>query len=240
MKHVVGQIAVTNLTNSTVTIRANLIPGQSRAIKLLPYKTILVDRDVVYMALEEFRKDKAKGVIWFDEDELNIDTGATETGVQGTTGISIEGITGLQGDTGLPGSTGLQGLGETGLPGVGSPGSTGLQGVTGLPYVPNTTSFLLDDNQVDMIAPGLVFPLNVGGIVITYKISLVSTNDMRVGMIYVASNGISSASMQDNFAETDDIGVSWKASVDVSYIYLKYTTSLKSSQRSMVSEIKII
>ena len=242
MNHVVGKIAVSNLTNSTVTIRANLIPGQSRAIKFLPYKTVLVDRDIVVMALAEFRKNKEKGVIWFDENEINADSGSTGigssgvTGLQGATGVAGMGTTGLQGVTGfgIQGTTGLDGLGITGIV-----GATGPQGVTGLSVLNTFISTILEDNQTDAQAANLTFPILTEGIVITYKAKLISTNDFRVGTIYVASNGIST-SIQDNYAETDDVGITWKTSVDLSNLYLLYSTSNKSSQRSIVSELRFL
>lgn len=264
MKHVVGQIAVTNLTNSTVTIRASLLPGQSRAIKILPYKTISVDRDIVVMALAEFRKDKAKGVIWFDEEELFADSGITgmgggETGQVGSTGLI--GTTGLIGPTGPQGVTGLAGLagGATGLIGIqgetgigvtgpkgeqgdqGYSGATGLQGNTGVPgsYVSNLITLTLDDNQTLANNINLTFPKTTEGVILQYKARLNSTGDMRVGMIYVANNG-TLASVQDNFAETDDIGIFWDTFVDLSNLYLLYSTSSKSSQRYMVSSIQIL
>jgi hypothetical protein len=234
MKHVVGQIAVTNLTNSTITIRANLIPGQSRAIKILPYKTLYVDRDIVVMAIAEFRKDKAKGVIWFDEGELF---------PEGITGVSVAtgfGATGLQGETGLPGfgTTGLQGV--TGISTVGPQGETGAQGATGLQgFGADLLRATLDDNQTMAAHPTLTFSKTVESIVLHYKAKLVSTGDLRTGVIYVANNG-SLASIQDNYAETDDLGITWDAAVDSSSLYILYTTALKSSSRDMVSSIQVL
>ena len=238
MKHTVGQIAVTNLTNSTVTIRATLLPGQSRAIKIAPYKTISVDRDIVVMALAEFRKDKAKGIIWFDENEIFADSGIT--GFGGTTGTI--GGTGTQGETGIgtSGATGLQGETGVGAPGVTGPvgetGETGVQGATGFPGS-NLLYATLDDAQVSATLVSLTFPKTVEGFVLQYKAKLLTTGSMRVGTIYVANDG-SSASVQDNYAETENLGITWDTFVDSTNLYLLYTTSLKGSQRSFTSSIQ--
>jgi hypothetical protein len=236
MKHDVGQIAVTNLTNSTVTIRATLLPGQSRAIKIAPYKTISVDRDIIVMALAEFRKDKAKGIIWFDENEIFADNNITGiggitgtmggTGTQGETGIGTSGATGLQGETGI-GTTGP----------VGPVGETGVQGTTGLPGSTLIYS-ILDDDQISANLASLTFPKTLEGFVLQYKAKLLTTGSMRVGTIYVANDG-SSASVQDNYAETENLGITWDTFVDSTNLYLLYTTSLKSSQRSLISSIQL-
>jgi hypothetical protein len=65
------------------------------------------------------------------------------TGIQGLTGLSLQGVTGFYGLTGIYGHTGLQGVtgilgidGQTGIQGVtgilGIDGQTGIQGVTGI------------------------------------------------------------------------------------------------------------
>jgi hypothetical protein len=135
-------VKVTNLKSSKVTVRATLMSGVSRAINIAPTSTVEVDRDIVIAGLNDFVEMKSRGLIWFDESEVNLGGGAT--GVAGPTGPSggPQGVTGVQGVTGSAGgATGLRGpTGAVGPQGVTGPaggggggsGATGPQGVTGV------------------------------------------------------------------------------------------------------------
>jgi hypothetical protein len=131
-------IKVTNLKSSKVTVRATLMSGVSRAINIDPTHTVEVDRDIVIAGLSDFLEMKHRGLIWFDENEVNL--GGGSTGVAGPTGPSggPQGVTGAQGVTGT-GATGLRGptglVGPAGPAGVTGPagGGGGGSGATGLP-----------------------------------------------------------------------------------------------------------
>lgn len=145
-------VHVTNLTNSTLTLAAPMIPGQSRFVKLRPRETIVVDRDIVFQAFDTFCEYRSRGAIFFDDGEVFAGTGATglvgSTGLEGPPGatgaIGLQGVTGDRGTTGPGGPTGGFGSkGETGAQGTqgqtgfgvagpaGGQGATGIQGLEG-------------------------------------------------------------------------------------------------------------
>jgi hypothetical protein len=63
-----------------------------------------------------------------------------------------------------------------------------------------------------------------GGQIIEYRIKEATTNRMRVGTLYITSNGTDTA-ITDQFTETADVGVTWNLNISGSTTQVRYTTT---------------
>ncbi len=70
---------------------------------------------------------------------------------------------------------------------------------------------------------------------VTYKIKEATTNAVRIGKLRVVTNGTDVA-VTDDFAESDDVGVSWDAVVNGSNIDVQYTTT--ANDKTMRADVK--
>ena len=89
------------------------------------------------------------------------------------------------------------------------------------------------------IASGFSFQVSeFNGCYISYKIKEQTTNNVRVGTILVATDGVS-ASVADQYTETSDLGVSWSVAVSGGICQLSYTCSESGNDRVMKADRKL-
>ena len=62
------------------------------------------------------------------------------------------------------------------------------------------------------------------GLMIEYRIKEATTNDVRIGILMVATDG-TTAQITDTFTETASVGVTWTAAVNGTNVELTYTTT---------------
>ena len=65
-----------------------------------------------------------------------------------------------------------------------------------------------------------------------------ATPDVRIGTLYIVSNG-TTTSIVDTFTETADCGVSWSISISGSNTLLNYTTTSQGTNRTLRADRKL-
>lgn len=77
------------------------------------------------------------------------------------------------------------------------------------------------------------------GAQIDYKIKEATTNRVRAGTLYIATNG-TDTSLSDTFTETGDVGVVWDLNISGANLQVRYTTTTNNkSMRCTVKRLKV-
>ncbi len=104
-------------------------------------------------------------------------------------------------------------------------------------YVHSTT---LTASQTNAVASAFTFAhASFEGVFIEYKIKEATTNRVRIGHLYIATNGTDS-SITDTFTETGDVGVTWNLNINGGNVEVRYTTGTNAkTMRAVVKRIKL-
>jgi len=104
-------------------------------------------------------------------------------------------------------------------------------------YIHATT---LTASQSSTVAAALTFAhASFEGMLVEYKIKEATTNRVRIGQLYISTNG-TDTSIVDTFGETGDVGVSWDLNISGADVQVRYTTTANNkTMRAIAKRIKV-